>query len=117
MDRVDPEDEADVDHTVAEIKRLFDGFPWMPTTIRALLDGKNHLPDNKLRLNLLNRRVGFMGSGEYRQHFFGDQSLVNLLLLAARDERRYSVSGIRRQRESRARLSWQVTTPDRTRQG
>ena len=106
MDAVDPDDEADVDRTVAEIRRLFDGFPWMPTTIRALLYGKNHLPDNKLRLNLLDRRVGFMGSGEYRKHFFGDASMLRLLWLAAKDEWKYSVGGIKRQRKTKARLAW-----------
>ncbi|MBE0681564.1 MAG: tryptophan 7-halogenase [Anaerolineales bacterium] len=108
MDKVNPEDEADVDRTVAEIRRLFDGFPWMPTTIRVLLDGKNHLPDNKLRLNLLNRKVGFMGSGIYREHMFGDESMLNLLILAAKDEMKYSKRGIRKQRKTRARLSWQI---------
>jgi FADH2 O2-dependent halogenase len=108
MDAVNPEDEADVDRTVTEIKRLFDGFPWMPTVIRALLHGKNHLPDNKLRLNLLDKRVGFMGSGEYREHFFGDESMLNLLILAAKDEAKYSVRGIKRQRQTRARLAWQT---------
>jgi tetracycline 7-halogenase / FADH2 O2-dependent halogenase len=108
MNQVDPENEADVDKTVAEIKSLFDQFPWMPTTIRALLDGKNHLPDNKLRLNLLNRKVGFMGSGIYREHFFGDESMMRLLYLAAKDEQKYSVRGIKKQRETKARLSWQT---------
>jgi len=107
MDAVDPEDEADVDRTVAEIRRLFDGFPWMPTTIRALLHGENHLPDRKLRLNLLDRRVGFMGSGAYREHIFGDESMLNLLILAAKDEFKYSVRGIKKQRLTNARLSWQ----------
>lgn len=108
MDKVNPEDEADVDRTVAKIRRLFDSFPWMPTTIRALLSGKNHLPDNKLRLNLLNRKVGFMGSGIYRDHFFGDESMLNLLILAAKDEMKYSRRGIKKQRKTRARLSWQI---------
>jgi hypothetical protein len=110
MDTVNPEDEADVDRTVTEIRRLFDGFPWMPTTIRALLDGKNHLPDKKLRLNLLNRKVGFMGSGVYREHVFGDEGMLHLLILAAKDEMKYSVRGIKKQRETRARLSWQTNS-------
>jgi hypothetical protein len=83
----------------------------MPTTIRALLHGKNHLPDNKLRLNLLNRKVGFMGSGVYREHMFGDESMLHLLILAAKDEMKYSVRGIRKQRKTHARLSWQSPSP------
>jgi hypothetical protein len=75
-----------------------------------LLDGKNHLPDKKLRLNLLNRKVGFMGSGIYREHMFGNESILHLLILAARDEMKYSIRGIKKQRRTRARLSWQVKT-------
>ncbi len=111
MDAVNPDDEAEVDRTVAEMRRLFDDFPWMPSTIRALLEGKNHLPDNKLRLNLLDRQVGFMGSGDYRQHFFGDQSLLDVLVLAVKDEMNYSVGGIKRQRQTQARLAWHHPTP------
>jgi len=76
MDQVNPEDEADVDRIVTEIKQLFEQFPWMSSAFKDLLNGKNHLPDNKLRLNLLNRRVGFMGSGEYRKHFFGEKDYI-----------------------------------------
>ncbi|MDQ6611966.1 MAG: NAD(P)/FAD-dependent oxidoreductase, partial [Gemmatimonadota bacterium] len=108
MDRVNPDDEADVDHTVAEVQNLFAQFPWIPTAIRDLLHGKNHLPDNKLRFNLLNSRVGFMGSREYRAHFFGDQNLPQLLYRAARDERKYSVRGLRNRRSHYSRLAWQT---------
>jgi len=108
MDLVNPDDDADVDHTVAEMKNLFAQFPWMPTAIRDLLHGKNHLPDNKLRLNLLNRRVGFMGSREYRTHFLGNQNLLQLLYRAARDEMKYSVRGLRKLRVHHSRLAWQT---------
>jgi len=106
INQVDAENEADVEQTVTQINALFDEFPWMPTTIRALLRGENHLPDNKLRLNLLNRKVGFMGSGIYREHMFGDESMLRLLILAAKDEQKYSVRGIKKQRKRHARLSW-----------
>ena len=108
MDQVNPEDEADVDRTVAEIKKQFERFPWMSTAFRDLLNGKNHLPDNKLRLNLLNRRVGFMGSGEYRKHFFGDKSMLELTKKAIDDQLKYSVPALNRKRKTRARLAWQT---------
>ena len=108
MDRVNPDDEADVDRTVAEVKNLFAQFPWMPTAIRDLLDGKNHLPDNKRRLNLFNRRVGFMGSRESRTHFFRDLNLPQLLYRAARDEKKCSVRGLRKRRLHYSRLAWQT---------
>ncbi|MFO7583708.1 MAG: hypothetical protein R6W69_03180 [Anaerolineales bacterium] len=49
-----------------------------------------------------------MGSGAYREHFFGGESMLNLLLLAVRDEAKYSLRGIRKQRQTRARLAWQA---------
>jgi len=107
MDQVDLADEADVDRTVAAIKAQLFAFPWLPSTFRNLLNGKNHLPDNKLRFNLLNRRDGFMGSGDYRQHFFGDKALVTLLRKAVADQLRYSTQGVKRQRRIRARLASQ----------
>ncbi|MCI0554101.1 MAG: NAD(P)/FAD-dependent oxidoreductase, partial [Anaerolineae bacterium] len=108
MDQVNPEDEADVDRTVAEIKNLFGQFPWMSSAFKDLLNGKNYLPDNKLRLNLLNRRVGFMGSGEYRKHFFGESSMQVLLKKAIEDQLKYSIPALNRRRKTRARLAWQV---------
>ncbi len=110
IDKVDPTDEADVDRTVAAIKALLTSFPWLPSTFHDLLNGANHLPDNKLRLNLLNRSSGFMGDGDYRQHFFGDKSLATLLRKAVADQLRYSVQGVKRQRHKRARLASQITT-------
>lgn len=107
MDQVNPEDEADVDRTVAEIKKQFARFPWMSSAFKDLLNGKNHLPDNKIRLNLLNRRVGFMGSGEYRVHFFGEKSMLELLKKAAEDQLKYSIPALKRKRKTRARLAWQ----------
>jgi FADH2 O2-dependent halogenase len=108
IDAVDPDDEADVDRTVAEIKALFATFKWMPSTIRDLLDGKRFLPDNKLRPNLLNSGTGFMGDGEYRQHFFGQKSLQGYLARAVVDQFRYSTPGLKWQRRRRARLAHQT---------
>jgi hypothetical protein len=79
----------------------------MSTAFQDLLDGKNHLPDNKLRFNLLNRRVGFLGSGEYRQHFFGGKSSLELLRKGMEDQLKYSAPALKRRRKSRARLAWQ----------
>ena len=48
IEQVDPDNEADVDSTVAQIKLLFASFPWLSSAFRDLLAGKNHLPNNKL---------------------------------------------------------------------
>lgn len=108
IDQVNPDDEAEVERTVAQIKALFASFPWMPSTFRDLLNGKRYLPDNKLRPNLLNPGTGFMGSGEYRQHFFGESSLGELLGKAVVDQVRYSSLGLQWQRRTRARLASQT---------
>jgi FADH2 O2-dependent halogenase len=110
MDAVNPDDEADVDRVVAEIKAQFARFPWMSSAFKDLLNGKNHLPDNKLRLNLLNRQVGFMGSGAYRQHFFGNEPGVVLLRKAIADQLRYSLPALKQQRHRQARLAQQTPT-------
>jgi FADH2 O2-dependent halogenase len=108
IDQVDPADEADVDRTVAEIKQIFAGFPWMPSAFRDLLNGKHFLPDNKLRPNLLNPGTGFMGGGEYREHFFGDKTLPELLRRAIADQIRYSTPRLQWRRRTKARLAGQT---------
>lgn len=108
IDKVNPTDEADVDRTVTEIKAIFAAFPWLPSTFHDLLQGKRYLPDHKLRPNLFTAGSGFMGSGEYREHFFGDQSLPELLRKAVADQFRYSKPGVQWQRRTRARLAGQT---------
>jgi FADH2 O2-dependent halogenase len=108
MDAVNPEDEADVERTVAAIKAQFARFPWLSSAFQDLLDGKNHLPNRKLRLNLLSGRSGFMGAGSYRKHFFGEESTLKLLHRAIGDQLRYSIPAIKLRRRARSRLSWQT---------
>jgi tetracycline 7-halogenase / FADH2 O2-dependent halogenase len=108
IEQVDPDDEADVARTVALIRALFGSFKWLSSAFRDLLDGKNHLPNNKLRVNLLNRSDGFLGDGVYNQHFFGGASLAELAAKAVREQARYSVPALKRQRRGRARLARQT---------
>jgi FADH2 O2-dependent halogenase len=107
IDQVDPDDEADVDRTVAEIRALFGSFKWLSSAFRDLLNGKNHLPNNKLRVNLLNQTDGFFGDGIYRQHFFGAASTVELIRKAVSEQARYSALALNRQRRTQARLATQ----------
>jgi len=105
IDQVDPDDEADVDLTVAQIRAIYDSFKWLPSTFRDLLNGKNHLPNNKLRVNLLNQTDGFFGDGAYRQHFFGDASTMELVGKALREQARYSTFALNRRRRTSAHLA------------
>lgn len=90
IDQVDPHDEAAVDRAVAAIKAVFAGLDWLPLPFRDILDGKNHLPANKLRLRLFKPETGFMGRGSYRRHFFGDRSLADVVWAFVQEELKYS---------------------------
>ncbi len=106
FEAVNPDDEADVDRVVAESRALFASFQWLPKPFQAVLDGKNHLPKNKFRLTLFNRRDGFMGNGEYRKHFFGDMSLLDLGIKGALDAIRYSKPYLNWKQRSQNRIAW-----------
>jgi FADH2 O2-dependent halogenase len=106
IEEVNPEDEADVERTVKEMRRIFDSFRWLPSAFRDLLNGKNHLPNNKLRANLLNQTDGFFGDGAYRQHFFGDATTLELIGKAIAEQARYSRPALRLHRRQWARLAW-----------
>jgi tetracycline 7-halogenase / FADH2 O2-dependent halogenase len=97
MEVVDVTDETAVTGTVAQIKQIFRQLDWIPAPFLALLDGKTHLPRNKLRLSLLRPDRGFMGHGRYREHFFGNLGLSDLLRYGLREKVTYS----------RAYLGWQ----------
>lgn len=105
---MNPDDKADVDRVVAEAHALFASFPWLPKPFQAVLDGKNHLPKNKIRLNLLNKEDGFMGGGAYRRHFFGNMTLFDLLRQGGKDQIRYSRFALKWQRRTNSRLFWQT---------
>ena len=75
---------------IIESATLLKSFFWLPEPFRKILEGKNHLSRRKFRLSLFSRSQGFMGSGAYRNHFFGDLSLWKLLLLTTKDRIRYS---------------------------
>ncbi|RJP55789.1 MAG: NAD(P)/FAD-dependent oxidoreductase [Anaerolineaceae bacterium] len=106
FEQVNPEDEADVARVVAEARALFASFRWLPKPFQAVLDGKTHLPKNKFRLSLFNQRDGFMGDGEYRKHFFGGMSLLDLGIKGAIDAIRYSKPYLNWKRRSQNRLAW-----------
>ena len=106
FERVDPKDREQVDRVVAESKEVFASFPWLPLPFQEILDGKTFLAKRKFRWALLSRSKGFMGSGEYRRHFFGDMSYPELIIKVAADRYRYSRRGVKKQRRTNARLAW-----------
>ncbi len=102
MEATDPTDEAQVDRAVAEMRAIFHSYPWVPQAFLATLDGKTYLPKNKLRLSLLKRDEGFMGKGAYRQHFFGDHTVAELVKVFVEEKVRYSVPVLNWRRRARA---------------
>jgi len=89
-EELDADDDIAVRRVAEESAVLLKSFYWLPLPFRRILDGKNHLPRRKFRLSLFSRSQGFMGSGEYRKHFFGDLTLLQLLMLTMKDRIRYS---------------------------
>lgn len=98
VETVDVDDEAAVDQAVARIRALYAGVDWMPLAFKHVLAGKNHLPAQKLRLSLLSRDEGFLGTGAYREHFFGNRSLAEAARFFVRDTVKYSVPVVRAQK-------------------
>ncbi len=94
IEAVDPCDEAAVDRVVAQIRALYAAIDWMPGAFQAVLAGKNHLPAHKLRLSLLRQDTGFMGSGDYRTHFFGNASRREVAQFFVRESVTYSTAAL-----------------------
>jgi FADH2 O2-dependent halogenase len=99
MEAVDLQNDAQVTAAVGQIKMIFESVAWIPKPFLEILDGKNHLPENKLRAGLLKREDGFLGQGAYRQHFFGDHSMPDILWAFASEKVRYAEWSIHRQRD------------------
>ena len=97
MESVNPEDETAVTAAVAEINQIFRSLDWIADPFVALLDGKTYLPKNKIRLSLLKPGEGFMGKGTYKEHFFGDLTLRDLLVYGAKEKVRYARPFLNRQ--------------------
>ncbi len=97
IEQVDPHDETAVAATVREINQIFRNLSWIADPFVALLDGKTYLPKNKIRLSLLKPGEGFMRSGAYKAHFFGNLTMRDLLLYGAKEKLRYA----------RPTLNWQ----------
>lgn len=81
-----------------QVKQQLAQVPWMPEAFQQVLQGKNHLPANKLSLKLLNRKHGFLGQGSYRAHFFDSLPLQNLAWTFLQEQVRYSRPALRLQR-------------------
>ena len=95
LDTVDPDDEAQVDRAVHALNDLYRRIDWMPLPFYAVLDGKNHLPRAKIRPDTFDPSQGFLRTGAYRKHFFGEHSLLEVGGAFVREAITYSAPGVR----------------------
>ncbi|NJN17502.1 MAG: NAD(P)-binding protein [Oscillochloris sp.] len=100
VENLDPADETLVTAAVAEIRARYSAPGWVPQPFKEILNGKKHLPANKLRLSLFDRDKGFLGSGAYREHFFGQGSYAELVSFFLRDTLRYATPTLDVQRRT-----------------
>lgn len=111
IEAVNPKDEADVDRTVAEIQALFGTIDWVPIPFREVLEGKNQLPENKLKLRLFKPKNGFMGHGAYRKHFFGNHSMAEVIKIFVREKIKYSETNLKAQKKSSVGTAQRASRP------
>ncbi|MEO1392356.1 MAG: NAD(P)/FAD-dependent oxidoreductase [Cyanobacteria bacterium J06634_5] len=79
LEETDLECDRAVTQTAEQMYQLLAAAPWLPATFRDVLNGKNHLPVHKFRPSLFRAKQGFLGSGAYREHFFGKTPLSSLI--------------------------------------
>ena len=78
--------------TAKQMNQQLMSMAWMPYVFKAVLRGKNHLPRHKLHPRLFRPRQGFLGTGLYRRHFFGDRSLAFFLSFYLHERTKYANS-------------------------
>lgn len=90
IEAVEPGQDTAVTTAVNEINQIFRGLSWIADPFVALLDGKTYLPKNKIRLSLLKPGEGFMRSGAYKAHFFGNLTMLDLLRYGAKEKLKFA---------------------------
>lgn len=87
-----------VTQTIEDMKEAFATINWMPIPFQAVLEGKTHLPKRKIRLDLLKKGEGFLRSGDYRTHFFGNYTMWQIGRVFWQEFMTYSKPSLARQR-------------------
>ncbi|MGF1545617.1 MAG: NAD(P)/FAD-dependent oxidoreductase [Parvularculaceae bacterium] len=105
IEALDVKDEAAVSDAVAKIRARILGERWIPESHRAIARGARALPRNKFTWRLLFNKGGVLGPPDYRRHFFGDTSLVELAAFFAAERVRYSRTAIARRHRQRLRAA------------
>lgn len=90
LDSIDFDNPDAVSQAGHQIKSQLNQITWMPSTFKAVLHGKNHLPTHKLHPRLLQPKQGFLRDGRYRSHFFDNKSLPSLAGFFFQEKARYA---------------------------
>ncbi len=103
LEGVDPKDDAAVDAVVADVRARLLATDWLPQAFAEVLNGKTYLPKRKLRPGLLSRDGGFLGRGDYREHFFAGVTPGALIKTFVQERLTYSVPAVRSRGLNRGR--------------
>ncbi|MGB7339284.1 MAG: NAD(P)/FAD-dependent oxidoreductase [Phototrophicaceae bacterium] len=98
MQTLDLDNENDVQHVVRQASTLLRDLDWIPDPFIAVLDGAVTLPRTKLRLSLLHPKNGFLRTGDYRRHFFGDANMLDVIQEFITEKMHYSQTALRKRR-------------------
>ena len=79
METTDPYNPNSAKEAENQIRDILQSINWLPNPFHYILDGKTYLPKNKIRPDIFRRKKGFLGSGNYRDHFFSGASLYQLV--------------------------------------
>ncbi len=90
VEGVDMNDAQAVEQVTREIDMRLRSLDWISETFVAILDGKTYLPRQKLRLSLLDGSRGFLRTGVFREHFFGEASTAELVYRFVEEKVKYS---------------------------
>lgn len=74
-----------VEHLFKEGSAIILDTNWVPQVFKDLLQGKNHLPKRKIRLDLFNPNSGFMKTASYKKHFFEDKTMLDVIKFFAQE--------------------------------
>lgn len=97
IENIDISQEIEVEQAITKIKTLYEQTNWIPHVFMEVVRGKNHLPANKIQPGLFKRQGGFLGVGNYRQHFFNSLSFTSLIKFFLREKTKYSIPALRLQ--------------------
>jgi len=104
MDKTNLNDKASIKNTVNKMIDLFDNTEWIPFAFKDIAHGKNYLPKNKFHPRLFKSKGGLMGRKSYKNHFFTDITIKDLVWFVLKENAKYSLGSIRKRHKKSLQL-------------